>query len=581
MQSFSHAEAEPEAARTRPQSGSRDDAALMFRAAAAGRTDVLGAVGLMRLQRELGNAATAELVAESRSPVLDVVSSGGAALEPEVRGDMEARLGADFSDVRIHTDDAAHRSAQAVSAHAYTVGSDIAFQRDAYDPGSAAGQKTLAHELTHVIQQRSGPVDGTPTGDGVSVSDPSDRFEREAASNAETVMSTRLDERGPSSAPSTGTESVVRPSVRPVQRDSQSPDAGAGPDGSTNAPDSASATSDAASSADAGTDSQAAAADVPSYYALFVAETTQSPAMYQGIAGNVKTTLLDLDAGEQKGDPPSIAMDLMVGAMGAAITYFLPAIGGVVASFAKQELAKTVVNAAFKKGADLAKDEAKKVVLDHDSTVQHTFFHGTSLALPGLAADEAKESSDQLVSLWQGVGTDVSKAKDTYEQAVAVNAALHDALTNTADIENEVSMGAFNGLNSALARADPNLGKIDLGVDVADGGSSGGLVITSATINGPSNGFIGRVTGRPLSDFALNISITAGYVSAGTTVGDDSESDAVKVHTFNIEVDANGKAMPPQQPDQWLLDRGSGDATAGAQSLFADLQVLPLPLTSA
>jgi hypothetical protein len=188
MQSFSHAEVEPEAARTRSQSGSRDDAALMFRAAAAGRTDVLGAVGLMRLQRELGNAATAELVAESRSPVLDVVSSGGAALEPEVRGDMEARLGADFSDVRIHTDDAAHRSAQAVSAHAYTVGSDIAFQRDAYDPGSAAGQKTLAHELTHVIQQRSGPVDGTPTGDGVSVSDPSDRFEREAASNAERVV---------------------------------------------------------------------------------------------------------------------------------------------------------------------------------------------------------------------------------------------------------------------------------------------------------------------------------------------------------------------------------------------------------
>jgi hypothetical protein len=47
----------------------------------------------------------------------------------------------------------------------------------------------LAHELTHVVQQRSGPVDGTPIGGGVSVSDPSDRFEREAASNAESVMS--------------------------------------------------------------------------------------------------------------------------------------------------------------------------------------------------------------------------------------------------------------------------------------------------------------------------------------------------------------------------------------------------------
>jgi hypothetical protein len=47
----------------------------------------------------------------------------------------------------------------------------------------------LAHELTHVVQQRSGPVEGTPGGDGVSVSSPSDRFEREAAATADHVMS--------------------------------------------------------------------------------------------------------------------------------------------------------------------------------------------------------------------------------------------------------------------------------------------------------------------------------------------------------------------------------------------------------
>jgi hypothetical protein len=75
-----------------------------------------------------------------------------------------------------------------VSAHAYTVGSNSVFQRGGYEPGSAAGQKLLAHELTHVVQQRSGPVDGTPAAGGVSVSDPSDRFELEAAANAERVM---------------------------------------------------------------------------------------------------------------------------------------------------------------------------------------------------------------------------------------------------------------------------------------------------------------------------------------------------------------------------------------------------------
>jgi hypothetical protein len=47
----------------------------------------------------------------------------------------------------------------------------------------------LAHELTHVVQQRSGPVDGSPAGGGIQVSDPSDRFETEAAANADRAMS--------------------------------------------------------------------------------------------------------------------------------------------------------------------------------------------------------------------------------------------------------------------------------------------------------------------------------------------------------------------------------------------------------
>ena len=76
-----------------------------------------------------------------------------------------------------------------MNAHAYTVGSNIVFQRDKYDPGSDAGRTMIAHELTHVVQQRSGPVDGTATGTGVRVSDPSDRFEREAAATAERAMS--------------------------------------------------------------------------------------------------------------------------------------------------------------------------------------------------------------------------------------------------------------------------------------------------------------------------------------------------------------------------------------------------------
>ncbi|MER7725652.1 DUF4157 domain-containing protein [Streptomyces sp. NPDC096323] len=117
-----------------------------------------------------------------RSAVRDVLRSAGRPLDSTVRSDMESRLGADFSDVRIHNDAAARASAAEVGARAYTSGHHVVIG----DGG--ADRHTLAHELTHVIQQRQGPVAGTDNGSGLSVSDPSDRFEREAEANATRVM---------------------------------------------------------------------------------------------------------------------------------------------------------------------------------------------------------------------------------------------------------------------------------------------------------------------------------------------------------------------------------------------------------
>jgi hypothetical protein len=175
----------------RPRGDRLDNGAsdLRYRAAVAGRADVLGPAGLLDLQRAVGNAGVGAVVDEEPSPVHDVINSGGAPLPAQTRADMEGRFGHDFGEVRVHTDGAAHESAKSVNAHAYTVGSNIVFQRDEYDPGSPDGQLMLAHELTHVVQQRSGPVDGTDAGGGVKVSDPSDRFERDAVANAERVMS--------------------------------------------------------------------------------------------------------------------------------------------------------------------------------------------------------------------------------------------------------------------------------------------------------------------------------------------------------------------------------------------------------
>jgi uncharacterized protein DUF4157 len=162
---------------------------LTIDAAVAGRSDVLDPAGVSALQRSLGNRAVSRVVGDEDSPVHEVVGSGGGTpLAPDVRAEMEGRLGHDFGDVRVHTDGKAHDSAVSVNAQAYTVGSDVVFQRDKFDPGSTDGRVMLAHELTHVVQQRNGPVDGTPTAGGISVSDPSDRFEREASANAERAI---------------------------------------------------------------------------------------------------------------------------------------------------------------------------------------------------------------------------------------------------------------------------------------------------------------------------------------------------------------------------------------------------------
>lgn len=190
MHSHDYDQPDADSLRAKSARAETPDPALLYKAAAAGRTDVVGSRGILALQRAVGNSGLRGMAEEERSPVLDVVSSGGGQpLEEPVRADMEGRLGHSFSDVRVHTGDAAHDSAASVNAHAYTVGSNIVFQRDKYDPGSDTGRTMLAHELTHVVQQRSGPVDGTATGTGVRVSDPSDRFEREAAATAERAMS--------------------------------------------------------------------------------------------------------------------------------------------------------------------------------------------------------------------------------------------------------------------------------------------------------------------------------------------------------------------------------------------------------
>src|ERR1700681_3665109 len=84
------------------------------------------------------------------SIVGEVLGAAGEPLPPEMRGRLEPRFGHDFSQVRVHSDAKAAKSAQAVNAPAFTVGDHVVFGAGQYRPASAEGKRLLVHELTHV-----------------------------------------------------------------------------------------------------------------------------------------------------------------------------------------------------------------------------------------------------------------------------------------------------------------------------------------------------------------------------------------------------------------------------------------------
>jgi hypothetical protein len=108
----------------------------------------------------------------------------GQPLDAATLGFMESRFGQDFSQVRLHTNARAAESAGAVNALAYTVGRDVVFRAGRYTPGSIEGRKLLAHELVHVLQQRSA---SDSEGAEPSISSTDERSKREAKRSSLTL----------------------------------------------------------------------------------------------------------------------------------------------------------------------------------------------------------------------------------------------------------------------------------------------------------------------------------------------------------------------------------------------------------
>jgi Domain of unknown function (DUF4157) len=104
---------------------------------------------------------------------------GASGLDANVRDRLAPELGDSLADVRVHTDAHADALSRSVAARAFTTGADMYFARGEYRPGTSDGDTLLAHELTHVVQQR-----GVGTSGPLTVSEPGDAFEVEADSVA-------------------------------------------------------------------------------------------------------------------------------------------------------------------------------------------------------------------------------------------------------------------------------------------------------------------------------------------------------------------------------------------------------------
>ncbi len=153
---------------------------------------------LQRVQRDYGNRASQQIVmraqhrnAPQSEDTVDLDPSGPRQLlEQPLRAGLEAHFQADLSGVRIHSGPEAGQSAASIDALAYTSGRDVYFAPGKYAPSSRDGQRLLAHEVAHVVQQGSGrePAVAAKSAHNVKIGPPDDPLETEAERAADGFM---------------------------------------------------------------------------------------------------------------------------------------------------------------------------------------------------------------------------------------------------------------------------------------------------------------------------------------------------------------------------------------------------------
>jgi hypothetical protein len=138
---------------------------------------------LSDLQQSHGNAYVQQVVSGMNEPKpgVEAPTGTGQNLDDRVKTEMESAFGESFADVRVHTGGEAQKMNEEMGARAVTCGRDIYFEAGEYNPATQEGKQLLAHELTHVVQQRGGSRSQTVNQEG-------DAFEREAEQNAAAIM---------------------------------------------------------------------------------------------------------------------------------------------------------------------------------------------------------------------------------------------------------------------------------------------------------------------------------------------------------------------------------------------------------
>lgn len=148
------------------------------------------------LQKTAGNAAVSSVLSPSPGDLVrSVVDSPGRSMDGTTSSFVRQATGKDASDITVHEGPEAAAAARSVDADMFASGSHLVAPTG-LDVTTREGAFKTIHEVHHIVSQQSkGPVDGTETADGLKISDPSDRFEREADQVAADAVAERF---GPS-----------------------------------------------------------------------------------------------------------------------------------------------------------------------------------------------------------------------------------------------------------------------------------------------------------------------------------------------------------------------------------------------